>query len=108
MQALQLGLGRQFGREASGPGIDLTATGHQFNVLLLHTRDGVNVTGDFHMSPKNSGLQRSMLDRCETNIIIDEFSGNRIEFERVTGVCRLLVDTSAYLKSGSNGIKMLM
>ena len=38
----------------------------------------------------------------------DEFSGNRIEFERVNGVYRLLADMTARLNPGNNGVKMLM
>ena len=41
-------------------------------------------------------------------MILSEFSGNRIEFERVNGMYRLLAATSATLKPGNNGVKMLM
>ena len=29
--------------------------------ICLHTRDGLNVSGDFQIAPKNSGLQRSII-----------------------------------------------
>ena len=76
--------------------------------ICLHTRDGTNVSGDFQIAPKNSGMQRSIISvgqvcdrgniitfRSTGGTILNEFSGNTIEFERVNGVYRLLADTSA-------------
>ena len=38
----------------------------------------------------------------------NEFTGNRIQFERVGGVCRLRADTGAKTKSETGGVKVLM
>ena len=46
--------------------------------------------------------------RSTAGTILNEFSGNRIEFERAGGVHRLRSDTSAKMKSGTDGTKMLM
>ena len=92
-----------------------SATGHQFTttgnatiVLSLRTRDGVNVASDFQMAPKNTGLQRSIISvglvcdrgniitfRSTGGTILNEFTGDRIEFERAGGVYRLIAGTSA-------------
>ena len=87
----------------------------------MRTRDGVNVAGDFLIAPKDTGLQRSIIpvgQVCDTGNIItfrstggtilNEFSCNRIEFECVGGVYRLRAYTSAKMKSGTDGAKMLM
>ena len=63
----QQSLADSLGGKPNGPGITLrSATGHQFTTtgnttICLHTRDGVNVSGDFQIAPKNSGLLRSVI-----------------------------------------------
>ena len=60
-------LADSLGGKPHGRGIELrSATGHQFTTtgnttICLHTRDGINVSGDFQIAPKNSGLQRSII-----------------------------------------------
>ena len=60
----------------------------------------------------------SKLDMCATEATSSRFAalverysasfpGNRIEFERVNCVCRLLADTPPELKPGSSGLRML-
>ena len=50
-----------------GPGVELiSARGHQFTTtgnmtICLGTRDGINVSGDFQIAPKDTGLQRSII-----------------------------------------------
>ena len=86
-----------------------SATGHQSTTtgnttMCLRTRDGVNVAGDFQIAPKNTGLQRSIVSvgqvcdrgniitfRSTGGTILNEFIGNRLEFERAGGVYRLRV-----------------
>ena len=103
-----------------------SATGHQLTTtgnttICLRTRGGINVAGDFQIAPKDTGLQRSfisvgqMCDRCiiitfrsTGGTILNEFTGNRIEFERACGVNRLKADASAKTKSRTGGIKLLM
>ena len=103
-----------------------SAAGHQFTTTgnttsCLRTRDGVNVASDFHIAPKNIGLQRSIISveqvcdrgniitfRSTDGTILNEFTGNRIEFERSGGVYRLRAGTSAKMQSGPGEIKVLM
>ena len=103
-----------------------SATGHQFTTtgnttICLRTRDGINVAGDFQIAPKDTGLQRSFISvgqvcdrgniitfRSIGGTILNEFTGNGIEFERAGGVYRLKADASAKTKSGTGGIKLLM
>ena len=103
-----------------------SATGHQFTTtgnttICLRTRVGINVAGDFQIAPKHTGLQRSIISvgqvcdrgniikfRWTGGTILNEFTGNRIEFERLGGVYRLRADTSAKTKSGTGGVKVLM
>ena len=103
-----------------------SVTGHQFTTtgnttICLRTRNGINVAGDFQIAPKDTGLQRSIrsvgqvCDRgniitfCSTGgTILNEFIGNRIEFERAGGVCRPRADTRAKTKSETGGVKVLM
>ena len=72
------------------------------------SRDGVTVAGNFQIAPKGIALQRSIISVgqvCDSGKIITfrsvgrttfiEFTGNRIEFERVGGVYRLRADTWA-------------
>ena len=40
--------------------------------------------------------------------ILNDFTGNRIDFERAGGVYRLIADTRAKMKSGTGGVKVLM
>ena len=83
--------------------------------------NGINVAGDFQIAPKDTGLQRSIISvgqvcerrkiftfRSTGGSILNEFTGNRIEFERVGGVYRLKADASAKTYSGKNGVKMRM
>ena len=96
------------GGKPRGPGVEpRSATGHQFTTsgnttICLRTRDGVNVAGDFQIAPKDTGLQRSIISvgqvcdrgnlvttRSTGGTILNDFSGNRIEFERAGGVYRL-------------------
>ena len=54
-------LANSSGGKPNGRGIELrSATGHQFTTMG-NTRDGINVSGDFQIAPKNSGLQRSII-----------------------------------------------
>ena len=105
-----------------GPGVELrSATGHhddrQHDDLHAYARWYLNVARDFQIAPKDTGLQRSIISvgqvRERRNIftfrtILNEFTGNRIEFERVGGVYRLKADASAKTYSGKNGVKMRM
>ena len=110
-----------------GPGVELrSATGHQFTTtgnttICLRTRDGINVAGDFQIAPKDTGLQRSIISvgqvcdrgniftfRSTGGTILNEFTGNRIEFERAGGVYRLKAEASTKTKSGTGGLTMLM
>ena len=78
----------------------------------LRTRDAVNVASDFQIAPKNTGLQRSIISvgqvcdrgniitfRSTGGTILNEFTGNRIEFECAGGVYLLRADTRAKMKS---------
>ena len=110
-----------------GPEVELrSARGHQFTTtgnttICLRTRDGINVSGDFQIAPKDTGLQRSIISvgqvcdrgniftfRSTGGTILNEFTGNRIEFERVGGIYRLKADASAKMYPGKGGAKMLM
>ena len=121
----QQSLADSLGGKPRGPGVELrSATGHQFTTpgnttMCLRTRDGVNVAGDFQIAPKSTGLQGSVISVgqvCDrgNNItfsstggrILNEFTGNRIEFERAGGVYRLRADTN--MKSDIVGVKVLM
>ena len=98
-----------------------SATGHQVTTtanttICLRTGDGVNVAGDFQIAPKNTGLLRSVISVgqvCDRgNIkqhrwrdILNEFTGNRQEFGRSSGVYRLRADTRAKTKSETGGVK---
>ena len=102
------------------------SSGQQFTTtcnttICLRTRHGVNVASDFHIVPKNTGLKRSIVSVgqvCDRGIIItfrstggtilNEFSGNRIEFERAGGVYRLIAGSSARMQSGPGEVKVLM
>ena len=63
----QQSLAVSFGGKPNGLGMELrAATGHQFTAagnttICLHTRDGINVSGDFQIAPRISGLQRSII-----------------------------------------------
>ena len=46
--------------------------------------------------------------RSTGGTILNEFTGNRIEFERAGGVYRLRAGTSAKMQSGPREIKVLM
>ena len=103
-----------------------SATGHQFTTtgnttICLRVRDGVNVASEFQIAPKNTGLQRSIISvgqvcdrgniitfRSAGGSILNEFTGNRIKFERAGGVYRLRADTRAKMKSETGGVKVLM
>ena len=100
----QQSLADSLGGKPRGPGVELrSATGHQFTTtgnttICLRTRDGVNVVSDFQIAPKNIGLQSSIISvgqvcdrgniitfRITGGTILNEFAGNRIEFERAGG-----------------------
>ena len=113
--------------QGRGCGVELrSAAGDQFTTtgnttICLRTRDGINAAGDFQIAPTNTGLQSSIISvghvcdrgniitfRSNGGTILNEFTGNRIEFERAGGVYRLKADTSAKTKSGTDGVKVLM
>ena len=123
----QQSLADSLGGKPRGPGVELrSATGHQFTTagnttICLRTRDGVTVSSIFQIAPQNTGLQRSIISVgqvCDRGNIItfrstggtipNEFTGNRIEFERAGGVYRLTAGTSAKKQSGSGEVKVLM
>ena len=103
-----------------------SATGHQFTTtgnttIYLRIRDGVNVASDFQIAPKNTGLQRSITSlgrvcdrghiitfRSTGGTILNEFTGNRIEFERAGGVYPLIAGPSARMQCGPGKVKVLM
>ena len=103
-----------------------SATGHQFTTTgnttnCLRTGDGVNVASDFQIATKNTGLQRSIISvgqvcdrgniitfRSTGGMIFNEFTGNRIKFERAGGVYRLIAGTTARMQSGPCEVKVLM
>ena len=110
------------GRKTRGPGVELrSATEHKFTAtgnttIYLRTRDGVNVSSAFQITPKNTGFQRSIVPLgqvCDGDneftggTILNEFIGNRIEFERAGGVYRLIAGTSARKQAGSGEIKVV-
>ena len=123
----QQSLADSLGGKPGGPRIELRSSrGHQFKTtgnttICLYTRGGINVASDFQIAPNNSGLQRFIISvgqvcdrgnivtfRNTGGTMLNEFSGNRIEFKRVNGVYRQLADTLARLEPGNNGVKMLM
>ena len=123
----QQSLADSLGGKLRGPGVELrTATGHQFTTagnttICLRTRDGVNVASDFQIAPKNTGLQRSIISlgqvcdrgniitfRGAGGTILNEFAGNRIEFERAGSVYLLKAGTSARMQTGPGEVKVLM
>ena len=102
------------------------ATGHQLTTtgnttICLRTRDGVNVASDFQIAPSNNRLQKSINSvgqvcdkgniitfRSTGGTIFNEFTGNRIEFERAGGMYRRRAGTSAKMQSGPGEVKVLM
>ena len=79
------------------------------------------MVSDFQIAPKNTGLQRSIISvgqvcdrgniitfRSTGGTILNEFTGNRIEFERAGGVYGLIAGTSARMQPGSGEAKVLM
>ena len=100
-----------------------SVTGRQFTTtgnttICMRTRDGVDVASDFQIAPKNTGLQRSIISvgqvcdrgniitfRSTGGTILNEFTGNRIEFERAGGVYRLIAGASARMQSGPGEVK---
>ena len=123
----QQSLADSLGEKPRGPGVELrSATSHLIattgnTAICLRTRDGVNVAGDFQIAPKNTGLQKSIISvgqvcdrgniitfRSTGETILNEFTGNRMEFERAGGVYRLRADTRAKMKSETGGVKVLM
>ena len=122
-QSLADSLGGKLGR----PGVEFrSATGHQFTTtsnttICLRTRDGVNVAGDLQIAPMDTGLQRSIISvgptcdrgniitfRSTGGTILNDFTGNRIEFERTGGVYRLRADTRVKMKSETGGAEVFM
>ena len=86
----------------------------------MRTRDRLNVAGDFQIA-KDTGLQRSIISigqvcdkgniitfRSTGGTILNEFTGNRVEFEHAGGMYRLRADTRAKMKSETGGVKVLM
>ena len=72
----------------------------------------MNVSGDFQIAPRISGLQRSIISdgqvcdrgsiikiRSIGGTILNELSGNRIELECSNGVYRVMIDASVKVKS---------
>ena len=115
------------GARPRGPGVELrSATGHQFattgnTTMCLRTQDGINVSKDFQIASEDTGLLRSIISvgqvcdrgniftfRSTGGTILNEFTGNRIEFERVGGISRLKADASAKTYPGKGGAKMLI
>ena len=102
------------------------ATGQQFTTtgnttICLRTRSGINLAGDFQIAPEDTGLHLSIISvgqQCDRgNImtfrsvggtILNEFTGNRIEFERVGGVYRFRFNTSPNTCHGVDAVKGLM
>ena len=93
-----------------------SATAHQFTTtgttaICLRTRDGVNVAGDFQIAPKRAVVSVGQVCdrgniitfRSANKTILNEFTGNQIEFERAAGVYRLRADTRAKMKSQTGG-----
>ena len=83
--------------------------------ICLRMPDGINVAGDSQIAPMGTGLHTGINHICRANIItfrstgrkiLNEFTGNRIEFER--GVYQLGADTRAKTKSETGGVKVLM
>ena len=122
----QQSMADSLGRTPRGPGVELkSTTEHQFTTTdstttRLRTRDGINVAVDFQIARKDTGLQRSIMSvgqvcdrsniitsRSFGGTILNEFTGNRIEFERAGGVYRLRGDTKAKTKS-ETGVEVLM
>ena len=79
------------------------------------------MASDFQVAPKNTGLQRSIFSvgqvcdrgniisfRSTGGTILNEFTGNRLEFERAGGLYRLITGTSARMQSGPGEAKVLM
>ena len=112
----QQSLADSLGGKPRGPGVELiSATGHQFTTagnrtICLRTRDGVNVSSDFQIAPKNTGLQRSIISVeqvCDRgNIITFRSTGGTIL--NAGGVYRLKAGTSAKKQSGPGEVKVLM
>ena len=96
-----------------GPGVELiSATGHQFmttgnTTICLRTRDGINVSAIISVG-QVCDRGNIFTFRSTGGTILNEFTGNRIEFERVGGICRLKADASAKMYPGKGGAKMLM
>ena len=120
----QQSLANSLGGKPGGPGVELrSATGHQCTTTgntttCFRKRDGVNVSSDFQIAPKNTGLQRLIFSvgqvcdrgniitfRSTGGTILNAFTGNRIHIERAGGVYRLRAGTSAKKQAGSGEIK---
>ena len=72
----QQSLPDSLGGDPSGAGVELaSATGRRFTApVFMRRRDGVNVSGDFQIAPKTTGLQRSIISVAQVadrdNIIV--------------------------------------
>ena len=95
----QQSLGDSLGGEPRGPGMELrSATGHQFTTTgttttCLRTRDSVNVQRSIISVGQVCDRGNTITFRSTGGTILNEFTGNRVEFERAGGVYRLRVDT---------------
>ena len=114
--------GRQPGRKTHwtwcGSEVSHWTSVHADDDLLAHR---INVAGDFQIAPNDTVLQRCFISvgqvcdrgniitfRSSSGTIINELTGNRIEFDRAGGVYRLRSDTSAKPKSEPGGVKVSM
>ena len=84
-------------RSATGP--RFTTTGS--TQIFMRTRRGVNVSGDYQIAPKTTGLQRSLISvgqvadrgnsmvfRRSSGTLFNKVTGTQIKFERAGGVYR--------------------
>ena len=88
----QQSLANSLGGKPRGLGVELrSATGHKFTTtanttICSHTRDGVNVSGDFQFAPKDTGLQRFIISVgqvCDRGNIITFCSAGGGDTQRV-------------------------
>ena len=84
-------------RSATGPRFTITGS----TQIFMRTRRGVNVSGDFQIGPKTTGLQRSLISvgqvadrgnsmvfRRSSGTLFNKVTGTQIKFERAGGVYR--------------------
>ena len=105
----------------SGQPLDISSQRPATRRFACAHEDGANVAGDFQITPKDTGLQRSITSvgqvcvrgniitfRSTGGTVLNQFAGNRIEFELAGGVYRLRADTRAKMKSETGGVIVLM